>query len=863
MDIEDEYEIGSLRRKRFSDMMKTRKLPPNMVKLDTHKLLKDTITLNNLQNKLLNTPEYNEILNDVIKNINLIFETVKQSNPGTEYNYFIAGSRAWNSFFKDFYELDIISPYEKSSIHNTNADLYYFINDKTLVQNLNNNIKLLLKRAIQPLADAIKKYVDIEDSSSKNVYIIIEEEECKNDKKSLIPSKRLYLKLHIDDSVPQRRQQALPLSVSVSTAADKAKKAEIARKKREAKKAALAAQAAEEEAKKILKSTSQISNRELRASKRNKPLLTGGAILEPISKIILSVDIYYSEKSTISQDNLLVRNISNLIQVNPNNGLNYLNLFGLYIFLQLSKKKIFIPKGYNIFKIREIVFDKLILFDHYRTPTLKEIIEQYYKTFNETIIFDNYLYIDLQKLYALSFEPISSVINSMEIKIIDELRPYMNKTIKDINDSINLLNSDIGLFVAGGDALRRYKNDISVTKDIDCKIYIPKVLSNEQLINRIKKIIVNELINLVCYLIENIDSIFSGLDTHYENDLYKINYTLSNEEESITNFRFRQIFKDPFPVDLYSLDYRCKIEVEVKDNLNQAMNTKYNYNYDIAFLDVVIEILDSLDIFYKDNAVLSNDIPISKLEFLLKDLKNTYNNDTSSLLRFIGGKITKDYQRYNALLELIKNKKFIYSTESLIKEKRESPDNENLYVMTYRKIETGEEAEELLLPVLFEKNQRDDTEFIKRCGLDLIHNYNEPNKEFRKFYYDYYKNAKIIRRKIMYSFDINELKQQLKGGTKLDNILIDTKEELEILEKSLCSLDIHEKDDDISSEIINDLGEKRLLYDDEIEKYNIDNYITDIMSPHNKEYALSDEKINKFYNKLANIIKLTKIKRRS
>ena len=34
----------------------------------------------------------------------------------------------------------------------------------------------------------------------------------------------------------------------------------------------------------------------------------------------------------------------------------------------------------------------------------------------------------------------------------------------------------------------------------------------------------------------------------------------------------------------------------------------------------------------------------------------------------------------------------------------------------------------------------------------------------------------------MYSFDINELKQQLKGGTKLDNILIDTKEELEILD---------------------------------------------------------------------------------
>ena len=859
-DEDNKFETASLRRKRFVDMQKIRKLPPNMIKLDTHKLLKETINLNNLQNKLLNTPEYNNLYNDVIKNINLIFETTKQSNPGTEYNYFIAGARAWNNFFKDFYDLDIISPYEKSSIHNTNADLFYFINDKSLVSDLNDNIKKLLKLAIEPLVYAIRKYVDIEDSS-KNVYITIEEEECKNPKKSLIPSKRLYLKLHIDDSIPQKKQShqsQQSLSINKASKAEKAAKAK-------AKKAAEAERALKEEQEKAAKSVSQISERELRASKRRAPpnVMKGGAIIESFTKIILSIDIYYSEHSTIEQDNLLVRNISNLIQINPINNLNYLNIFGLYIFLQLSKKKIYIQKGYNIFKIREIIFDKLILFDQYKTPTLKEITNQYYKTFYDTFIFDNYLYIELQKIYALSIEPISKVINTMEKTIIDILRPYMNKTIKDINDSINLLNSNIGLFVAGGDALRRYKNDISETKDIDCKIYIPKVLSNDDLIRRIKNIIVKELINLVCYLIENIDNVFLGLDTEYINlDLYKINYTLSNEEPNITNFRYRQIFKDPFPVDLYSLDYRCKIEIEVKDNaLNPAMNTKLNYNYDIAFLDVVIEILDSLDIFYKDNAVLSNDIPISKLEFLLKDLKNTYNNDTSSLLRFIGGKITKDYHRYNALLELIKNKKFIYSTEPLIKEKKESPDNENLYVISYRKPEQGEETEELQLPVLFEKNQDEDA-LYQRYELDIINNYNEPKADFRNFYYSYYKKAKIIRRKIMYSFNIDELKQIFKGGTKLDNILTDTKEELEELEKSICKLYIHEEEketeiEDISDDIINDLGEKRLQYNDEIEKYNIDKYIMNIMTPIYDDSSLTNQqklKIKNFYNNIAKLL---------
>ena len=873
MEIDDnDYDVKSVSRKKNSERMRIRRLPPNMIKLETHKLLKDTINLNNLQNKLLNTPEYNEILNDTIQNINLIFEEAKRLNPEIDYNYFIAGSRSWNRFFKDFYDLDIISPYEKSSIHNINADLYYFINDKTLIDgNIKRDIKELLKRTIEPLVDAIRKYSDLEDKT-KNVYITIEEDECLKDNKSLITSKRLFLKLHIDDSVPQKkpakqsrahhpfnRQSSQQSSAKVLTSAEKAAKKAAKAAEKAAKEAEIAAAKEEEERKK----TSQISSRAARSARRNNPVLYGGGTIESFSKVILSIDLYYSVSSTIAQDILVVKNISNIIEIDETNGLKYLNLFGLYIFLQLGIKKIFVPKGYNIFKIREIIFDKLVLFGDYRTPTLKKIIEQYYATFINTTLFDNFFYTDLQKIYALSYEPISSIINQMEINIIETLRRYINRTMININKEVRELNPEIGLFVVGGDALRRYKNDISVTKDIDCKIYVPKVLLTKDLIDGINSIIISELLKLVSYLIENSDRIFTEVISVHETELYKIDYELINEDPNIKNFRYRQIYKNPFPVDLYSLDYRCKINVEVKDNINPAMNTKFFYNYDIAFLDVVLEILDIARTFYNDNVILSNGIPISKLEFLLSDLKNTYNSDTSSLLRFIGGKITKDYVRYNTLLELIKENKFKYSEDRLIIEKRESQEDENLYVLSYRHIEEGEQAANISLPVLFEKNEKDEAIIYERYGLDIIYDYDETSTDFHKFYSSKYDKIHIIKRKKMYSFNINDI-SKLAGGTKLDTILEHTMQEideLKLAEKSLCE-SYNYNYDDISDNIINDIASKRIMFEADIESINrdkyINNYVINIMTPSNKFSLSSRNKTKHFYNKIRSIIKTKK-----
>jgi len=853
------FELASVLRKKNAERMALRRLPPNLIKLETHKLLTSTIDLNNLLCELLNTPEYNTIFNELIEKINFEFDKVKRANPETIYEYLLMGSKSWNIFFKDFYDLNILSPYEKSSIHNTTGDLMYFINNKIFVDDLYKTIKKLLKEEIEPIVDAITNYLNIDDKL-KNVYITIEEKQCINGKNTLFPSKQLFVKLYINDSVPQPKirkpqtqtyaQAKKDAQVAATKAQSKKQRSEQLKATRKQNKEELARQLEEKRQSEAIAKSQAISSRALRSANRESK--KGGAKIEPFDKIIISVNLYYSENSTITEDTLLVRNISKLIQ--RYDGLNYLNLAGLYIFLQLGKKKIFIPKGYNILKIREIIFDKIVLINDYKTPTLKMIVDQYYETFNGTAVYDKLFHDDLSKLYALSYEPIGIIINNMEIEIIETLRRYINKTMKNINDRIQEINNNIGLFVVGGDALRRYKNDISVTKDIDCKIYIPQSLVSDDLIKETTNVIIDELLILVCYLIENTDNIFKDVECNHENELYKITYILSNgKDNDEKNFKYRQLFKNPFPVDLFSLDYRCIINVEVKDNkLNPSMNTKFSYNYDIAFLDVVlqtIEVSGDANDFYKSIAVLSNDIPISTLEFLLNDLKNTYNNDDSSLLRFIGGKIRKDFNRYNEVVKLLNKKIFKYSDEGeeLIKEKLQSAEDDNLYILRYRPIEEDEEATEIKLPVLFETSKTNvDELFYARGLLDLIYDFEQPTEKFYNFYKNCYEHS-INRRKIDYGFNIKTLEEKSRqrlGGTKSPFKFNYKSSKLEELEKE----DLDE---------IKELEEK-YIYDDkqeEIEQKEIEDleydYINNIMVSKYKD--LQEPKKNILRNFYENI----------
>ena len=94
------FELASVLRKKNAERMALRRLPPNLIKLETHKLLTSTIDLNNLLCELLNTPEYNTIFNELIEKINFEFDKVKRANPETIYEYLLMGSKSWNIFSK-------------------------------------------------------------------------------------------------------------------------------------------------------------------------------------------------------------------------------------------------------------------------------------------------------------------------------------------------------------------------------------------------------------------------------------------------------------------------------------------------------------------------------------------------------------------------------------------------------------------------------------------------------------------------------------------------------------------------------------------------------------------------------------------
>jgi hypothetical protein len=291
------------------------------------------------------------------------------------------------------------------------------------------------------------------------------------------------------------------------------------------------------------------------------------------------------------------------------------------------------------------------------------------------------LFKTLLKTYITSNNEMEVFINNMEASLIEKFRPYINHTILKINNKLQSLNKKLGIFVAGGDATRRYKNDISVTKDIDTKIYIPSDLASDK--PRIEKIVIKKLLKLCSFLIDNRSSLFNKIAFPYplnhmsSDDEYDYNASFiinETDDPNLLNFRFRQIFKGIFPVDLLSLDYRCKIVFNVKHKSSQK-EFEFIYKYDIAFLDVVLETLNAPDNYYEKYSVLSNGLPVCGLAFLLKDLQNTYNSDASSLLRFLGNKNNKDFDRYIALNVILNDENFIFKSNREIIETQKYTSN--------------------------------------------------------------------------------------------------------------------------------------------------------------------------------------------
>lgn len=386
--------------------------------------------------------------------------------------------------------------------------------------------------------------------------------------------------------------------------------------------------------------------------------------------------------------------------------INIMNMTGLltYSYLNSYNKKKEI--GLNIDKYRQSIFIK-----HTKNfmQLFQELLKTYIRLFWHKKIYDIYfiekIFNILKKHSSFYYE---EFISFAEKWFISKFRPSINSFILEINKDLEPFETV--LFVAGGDAMRRYDYDISFTKDIDTKLYINNAKYPEYLqvkVNNIervhnamkqakeeveedlpllgrtaihfekieeaqnrakileeKKIIKEEIINIIVkhivklrnFLEENLESLLSisnpivyKSDSTYNYSIFTSN-VLDKRKAINQRFRTREIRRnETFPVDLYSIDFRTYLIQSDKDG-----NISRIVSHDISILDVVLQDGENDDYFPEYHQNFDN-IPVASVSFLLTDFQKTYTDQERTLARILSDKYVKDIERQKKLYYIYHN----------------------------------------------------------------------------------------------------------------------------------------------------------------------------------------------------------------
>ena len=381
-------------------------------------------------------------------------------------------------------------------------------------------------------------------------------------------------------------------------------------------------------------------------------------------KVLLYFEIIYINKDNTDIKELITQN---LITSVDENGFHYLNLNGLYLFLEITPSR---SKEYNIDLYRSNIITKIYKFYN---ASMKNVYLNLIKLFinifqnTEDIKSDNYrvkydiqLSLLLKKFITLQDED-GNILDQFSSYVTEIFRPYINSfidsTAKILSDQRNEDGSKKNnyIFIVGGDAYRRYlPDDIRNTNDIDTKLFY----NDEKDKNELITLTVNEISDLISILYIHKQDIFSNFKNTaigFDNKDYDFNIHFIPVYDG-GQFRIRYIDADDFI--LFSLDYRTKIDIELKARDFQLSTSIIN---EIAILDVV---LMKSDLKSDYTVTLSNWLPIASAEYLVSDLKKIYKEISENVkLRFHKSK--KDKNRLTSLL------KYIKKTQKLFPEIRE------------------------------------------------------------------------------------------------------------------------------------------------------------------------------------------------
>lgn len=352
---------------------------------------------------------------------------------------------------------------------------------------------------------------------------------------------------------------------------------------------------------------------------------------------------------------------------------NYLNPNGVLVFSQFIKSPR-TDKGINVDVLRDYYIKRVVQQETNLSTLLYRTADKYKEIFGNSQRYHkdflDYLY--MKAVYKLhEQEHHYDVEKYYTFNVMETLRPMINSCVVLFSNVLKATYQDNQtlLLLVGGDAMRRYKDDITTTSDIDTKLYYDKHMKRtqkEQLTNLILAFM-SLFVTVLNFSYEvNLDD-FYKLESNQSKSPYTIflpklnQYTTNhaidhtiNKTRDINHFRVRYIEEScEFPVDLFSIDLSIPVIVRIHKNTPQQQ--EFRSHITVPVFDMVLQKNDgsvnTIDSIHNNNQQQSV-VPVASLHFLKKDLDNTYSNVKKTRMRFNNDKVEKDKKRLDELYQL-------------------------------------------------------------------------------------------------------------------------------------------------------------------------------------------------------------------
>lgn len=528
---------------------------------------------------------------------------------------FVAGSRSWEQYFskqcQDNLKLEELSTLEKNSILPGNYDIFCVCTDKTQIDEIYKHFCICIDKIIEKLND--NKNVS---STYSLTYVSNVGKEVNEENKQKIPPHKFYAK-HLEKYCPINTDFS---DEGCVFPACKAMHLEL--------------------------TFDPISSK----TRKNKETSFN-------EKVILYFEVIYIDD--FNALNIIKKDmISTCVST-----MKYLNLTGLYLFAELILKR---SKEYDVDLYRKRILEKLLVRYHIDPEKMYLKIIKLYKSLFKTRSDYKLKLGSLLKNFLELKQP--DIINEYSANITEAFRPFINSFVIQMDNTFSDKTQNY-IFITGGDAYRRYLEEIKRTNDIDTKVIYNKAKDKPILLESL----IYHLSELIAALYKNKVSTLKHLESKYDlsEDNMKLEvqfkpiYPKDDGKTSTGQFRLRFIEKDN--LTLLSIDYRSKINIHLSVG---ELDIDITLNHDLPILDLV---LAKSDMKYSFAVEISNGLPVASSQYLQKDLKDIYAEINQNLkLRF--HKSSKDRQRFISLVNYLKKAKELLETHRNLELKRKIED---------------------------------------------------------------------------------------------------------------------------------------------------------------------------------------------